>query len=254
MMCGQDFGSYGHGELEPCPRCGCTQRMNGKYRIEMRTITPGRTGRHKNLTESRLLRTVSTKTGHRVGEHRVIDRRRNRYYKRLVDTVTGEQLLLVDESLSDHRGRGTARRVEPGSERLEYWRSPGFVDGSRAVCVELMDLPLDGQQLQGRPKPLGGTVPIELPRYWGFPEAGATRLSWACHHSTSSSARHFTDFSMTAKEVAKTLRESPDPSRVPAAHRESSQRQGGQDHENHQDPRPRHRPGLWCRISRSVAV
>lgn len=41
---------------------------------------------------------------------RVIDRRNNRYQEKIEDPETGEVLRDVDEPLSDHIGRGDARR------------------------------------------------------------------------------------------------------------------------------------------------
>jgi hypothetical protein len=42
--------------------------------------------------------------------HRVIDRRNNRYYERIEDEETGEVVRLVEEPLTEHQGRGDARR------------------------------------------------------------------------------------------------------------------------------------------------
>ena len=110
MMCEHDLGLYQPGRMEPCSRCGESHGMNAKYRIEMMMVTPGKIGRHKNLVESRRVRrSVNAETGHLVGEHRVIDRRASRYYKRMVDTVTGEEVHRVEEPLSVHRGRGSAK-------------------------------------------------------------------------------------------------------------------------------------------------
>jgi hypothetical protein len=83
--------------------------MNMKYSVEMLSTTPGRIGGHKNVYEYRIVRTASRKTGHLVGEIHVIDRRHDRYYKRMVHTVIGEIVLETDEKLSDHTGRGGLR-------------------------------------------------------------------------------------------------------------------------------------------------
>lgn len=40
---------------------------------------------------------------------RLIDRRRNRYVERIADPETGEVVRDVDEPLSEHRGRGSAK-------------------------------------------------------------------------------------------------------------------------------------------------
>ncbi len=40
----------------------------------------------------------------------VIDREHDRYFKRAVDPETGETVHLLEEPLSEHRGRGSARR------------------------------------------------------------------------------------------------------------------------------------------------
>jgi hypothetical protein len=49
--------------------------------------------------------------------HRVIDRPGNFYYERIVDSETGAVVRLVDEPLSLHRGRGSARAT-PGADTL----------------------------------------------------------------------------------------------------------------------------------------
>lgn len=42
--------------------------------------------------------------------HRIIDRRRNRYFEHIEDEKTGKVVRHVDERLSDHIGRGSAKR------------------------------------------------------------------------------------------------------------------------------------------------
>jgi hypothetical protein len=42
--------------------------------------------------------------------HRIIDRRRNRYYEKIHDHETREVLREVTEPLTEHRGRGDAKR------------------------------------------------------------------------------------------------------------------------------------------------
>jgi hypothetical protein len=68
--------------------------------------------RQKKGIEEERRSTVSRDTGHEIGIHRIIDRRGDnpRYYERVVDKETGEEIRLVDESLQEHRGRGDARR------------------------------------------------------------------------------------------------------------------------------------------------
>ncbi|MBA2372134.1 MAG: hypothetical protein H0V71_10890 [Chloroflexi bacterium] len=41
---------------------------------------------------------------------RVVDRRRNRYREHIEDVETGDVVRHVDEALTDHTGRGDARR------------------------------------------------------------------------------------------------------------------------------------------------
>jgi hypothetical protein len=43
---------------------------------------------------------------------RVVDRRNNRYFEEIEDPKTGEVVRRVDEPLSDHQGRGDARRAK----------------------------------------------------------------------------------------------------------------------------------------------
>lgn len=58
--------------------------------------------------EERHIKTRSA-DGDRVSTHRIIDRRRDYYYERVVDHETGTDLRRVEERLSDHQGRGSAR-------------------------------------------------------------------------------------------------------------------------------------------------
>lgn len=114
MLCGYDPGWVTHAEADVCPRCDNTQWMKADAQITMRgrSHLPG-TSRRQDV-ETLHGHGVSRETGHPVGIVRVVDRRRNRYFERVVDKITGEDLRLVDELLSEHRGRGNARpRSEP---------------------------------------------------------------------------------------------------------------------------------------------
>ena len=42
--------------------------------------------------------------------HRIIDRRHNRYYEKVHDPESREVIREVDEPLTDHQGRGDAKR------------------------------------------------------------------------------------------------------------------------------------------------
>jgi hypothetical protein len=47
---------------------------------------------------------------------RVIDRQNNRYKEEIVNSNTGEVLRSVDEALTDHVGRGSAKKVRGSGE------------------------------------------------------------------------------------------------------------------------------------------
>ncbi len=59
--------------------------------------------------ESARTQEMSAELGHWVGKHRIIDRRGNIYYERVVDQETGEELRHIEEPLSEHTDRGSAR-------------------------------------------------------------------------------------------------------------------------------------------------
>lgn len=103
-----------------CPHCGSTTRkfvqvvdgsisFHEQVRLVKRDQEPGRPA--EELTQGDDLNRDSGKW-YDLTRH--IDRRNNRYKERIVDPETGDVIREVDEPLSDHRGRGNAKRKDDG--------------------------------------------------------------------------------------------------------------------------------------------
>ena len=99
----------------PCPECGSTLRRfsvhlqsegRGHSTLALKAKSPGMRKPFLELKQGDDLHRV---TGLWSSLLRVIDRRRNRYQEQIVDIESGEILRNVDEPLTDHRGRGSAK-------------------------------------------------------------------------------------------------------------------------------------------------
>jgi hypothetical protein len=82
-----------------------TVRADFTYEAKVLGPAPSNTKRRYE----RRLREDYDRTGRRVSYDRVIDKDGDLYHERVVDAHTGEVLRDVTESLSEHRGRGSAR-------------------------------------------------------------------------------------------------------------------------------------------------
>ena len=106
------------GSHEPCPNCGSRARAfryngpNAGFSI-LRTSVVKKPGEKRTPVESVKGDFISHATGRWVRVHRIIDRRRNRYYEKVLDPEARQTLREVDEPLTDHRGRGSAKRRLP---------------------------------------------------------------------------------------------------------------------------------------------
>lgn len=115
-MCGLPMGRRKFGEpMTPCPRCGDDSHRRLDKRVATGSIstsmrTPPTGGRRKCGIEERHIERVSGETGHRILIHRAIDRRSNIYSERVFDADTGMELRRVEEPLSEHQGRGSAKK------------------------------------------------------------------------------------------------------------------------------------------------
>ncbi len=99
---------------QPCPCCGSTARRFEQWLTASVTVRAdlslkAKPPKGKPFMLQRVCAELFRLTGrwHRI--HRVIDRRGDRYYERIEDDETGEVVRLVDEPLTDHQGRGSAR-------------------------------------------------------------------------------------------------------------------------------------------------
>lgn len=112
-------------ERVPCPRCGSTSRriyelveeeiQAGNY-IVSRAYAGGTSKRKGFKWEASAGVEISKNLGRFVTKTRLIDKVADRYVERIFDPVTGEVLRDVDELLSEHRGRGSARLTNRGTK------------------------------------------------------------------------------------------------------------------------------------------
>jgi hypothetical protein len=110
------------GRRRPCPKCATTTRLHA---ITLQTTVHSRAslgfkhrrpGVKRAITEGvvgKLSYSHKTRRWHVID--RLIDRGGDRYREQVVDAETGELIHKCDEPLSDHQGRGSARRRPPSS-------------------------------------------------------------------------------------------------------------------------------------------
>jgi hypothetical protein len=118
--CGKQLGEPTGTPMElrkPCTNCGSLNRM-AKLEIVSETTPHGdlglkaRTpGEKKPFLEQKTGASYWRKMGKWMRRVQIIDRRGNRYVKRVEDPDTGEVVRNVDEPLTDHRGYGSAKRT-----------------------------------------------------------------------------------------------------------------------------------------------
>jgi hypothetical protein len=116
--CGESVGEPTGIPVElrkPCPKCGSLSRM-AKVGITAELELRGDLGL-KARTPGEKKPFIEQKTGnsywHKMGKWmrrvQIIDRRGNRYVKRVDDPKTGEVVRDVDEPLTNHQGFGSAK-------------------------------------------------------------------------------------------------------------------------------------------------
>jgi hypothetical protein len=99
-----------------CPKCGNTMTVSyppgeefvltaGGFSIASKPPSGGRWF-HKSLVQH----SHCKKTDQRHFIQRTIDRDRNRYQERIVNIATGEVVREVNEPLTEHQGRGSAKK------------------------------------------------------------------------------------------------------------------------------------------------
>jgi hypothetical protein len=106
------------GEHSPCPECASVARFfrwtgeNAGY-ITMKSTVKRKPGERRSPVESISGDVYSQSLGRMVRINRIIDRRRDLYYERVLDPNTREVLREVEEPLSKHTGRGSAKSRRP---------------------------------------------------------------------------------------------------------------------------------------------
>jgi gluconate kinase len=118
-VCGNAALDESDGQRVPCPTCGSLKRA---YRLSLsdsvdiheslkgKVVDPKKTGKKKVRAEFVSGDDLHRKTGQWNKLERDIDRESDRYREKIVDSETGQIIRSVDEPLSQHQGRGSARR------------------------------------------------------------------------------------------------------------------------------------------------
>jgi ribosomal protein S27AE len=110
-------------DRKPCPSCGSLARNFGASMQETLTLREKlglkhkRRGYKKPIYESISGDDLHRKSGEWNKLTREIDRENNRYREIIVNPTSGEVLRNVDEPLSEHTGRGSAK-PKPGDGAL----------------------------------------------------------------------------------------------------------------------------------------
>ena len=99
-----------------CPKCGSSKieiELFISEEFTMRETIKGKTnkmsGKKKPCQEFQHGADFSKKLGKYVNKDRVIDRKNDNYYEKVVDPDTGEVLHKCQEALSKHIGHGSAK-------------------------------------------------------------------------------------------------------------------------------------------------
>jgi hypothetical protein len=105
-------------ERSPCPECQSDQRFfrwtgENAGHMTMRSTVERKPGQRRPPVEELSGDVYSHSLGRMVRIRRVIDRRRDVYYERVLDPERREVLREIDEPLSEHRARGSAKRRQP---------------------------------------------------------------------------------------------------------------------------------------------
>jgi len=113
-----DVTSDATGVPRPCPRCGSLRQVSEESLVssfaagaQMRTkgYAGGLSKTKGLLFESTVGDSLSVSLGRFVKIVQHVDHETKRYIKKVVDPVTGDVLRDVDEPLSEHQGRGSAK-------------------------------------------------------------------------------------------------------------------------------------------------
>jgi hypothetical protein len=105
-------------DRSPCPLCGSLYRrvdlqLAGKIEVRSSLSVKAKTpGEKKPFVEQRVGSSLFRKSGRWSFIDQLIDRRNNRYRKKIVDEESGVVLRDDDGKLTDHQGFGSAKRRE----------------------------------------------------------------------------------------------------------------------------------------------
>jgi hypothetical protein len=120
VSCGGKVLDISDDQRFPCPSCGSLGRAYGVHSTELpievheslkgKIKDPTKTRRRKVRVEFRTGDDFHRKTGQWNKVDRDIDRENDRYREVVVDGKTGKVIRAVDEPLSAHRGRGSAKK------------------------------------------------------------------------------------------------------------------------------------------------
>lgn len=101
---------------KPCPACGSNTRLfkvhfESKVVVHSTLSMEGReAGGKRPFIEAKVGDDLFKETGEWNQIEQVVDRRSNRYRKRIVDPRTGKVLRNTDEPLTQHQGYGSAKK------------------------------------------------------------------------------------------------------------------------------------------------
>jgi Zn finger protein HypA/HybF involved in hydrogenase expression len=119
--CGAELNESASAPVEdrqPCPECGSLGRhvsltLEGKVALRSSLGLKAKSGgRGKPFMELKQGDNFSTSHGRWMRLLQIVDRRNNRYRKLVTDPETGAVVRDVDERLTEHTGRGDARRKQ----------------------------------------------------------------------------------------------------------------------------------------------
>ena len=103
-------------ERELCPKCGSTSldfNVNVSSKVKLRSMIGFKfrvQGAKKPSTEFKEGSELHRDTGKWRKLRREINRDKNRYYEEIIDEEAGATIRLVDEPLTDHKNRGSAKK------------------------------------------------------------------------------------------------------------------------------------------------
>jgi hypothetical protein len=106
------------GEELPCPQCASRRwffRWTGENAgyVTIKLTVKRKPDKRRSPVESTSGDVYSRSLGRLVRINRIIDRRRDLYCERVLDPDTRKVLREVEEPLSQHTGRGSAKRRQP---------------------------------------------------------------------------------------------------------------------------------------------